>query len=66
MCEGSMKIRHSIAFGKAPRREAHSQASRQAYRQAETHSLAFFFPVADYILKQWGTQATAEQLAIEW
>ena len=37
---------NSIAFGKAPPREADSQpinqAGRQAGRQAETHSLAFF------------------------
>ena len=53
--QSSKKLKkNSIAFGKAPRREADSQpisqsarqsvsqASRQAHRQAETHSLAFF------------------------
>ena len=52
---GSQYHQNSIAFGKAPRREADNQpinqsvrqlvgqAGRQANRQAKTHSLAFFF-----------------------
>ena len=74
-------VGNSIAFGKAPGREADGQpisgsvrqafsqaggwASRQASKQAETHSLAFF-SVTEYIYKQRGTPAALEQLAIEW
>ena len=73
---------NSIAFGKAPGKEADSQpisqpvrqavsqavgrASRQADRQAENTVWLFFFPVTDYIYKQWGTPVARHQSAIKW
>ena len=60
-------LKNSIAFGKAPRREANSQPvkqassqsgnrlGKQASRQAGRNTQFGFFSIADYIAKQYGT-----------
>ena len=69
---------NSIAFGKAPRREADSQpisqsvrqavsrASRQADKQAEMHSLAFFIGGLQLQTRRNSTGALQEQSAVKW
>ena len=69
---------NSIAFGKAPRREADSQPISQSGRQAVSQAVSWgsrqadrntqlsFFSGADYNYKHWGTTGMQEHSMTEW
>ena len=70
----SFVMPNSIAFGKAPRREADSQPisqsgsqlGKQAGRQAGRNTQFGFLSVADCDYKHWGTRGVQEHSVIEW